>query len=137
MRVTGARTGEWTLRFYLASLLTHWRRDDLILQGGSSTNYSTSKKSIERNVHEIKAQNKTLAGLRENQRVHDKAFEEARKAQAQARSTVMQKEKKIKKAEKSLDAKVHVFHTRLIWPGGVNCSPLYLETRSRRHGRAT
>jgi structural maintenance of chromosome 1 len=44
--------------------------------------------------------------LREEQRVHDKALEEARKEQAHARSNVLQKEKKAKKAEKALDAKV-------------------------------
>jgi structural maintenance of chromosome 1 len=40
--------------------------------------------------------------------VHDKALEEARKEQAQARSNVMQKEKKVKKAEKVVDAKVRL-----------------------------
>ncbi|KIM86143.1 hypothetical protein PILCRDRAFT_334537 [Piloderma croceum F 1598] len=63
------------------------------------------EESIEQNAHEIKARNKTLAGLREEQRVHDKALEEARKEQAQARSNTMQKEKKVKKAEKAVDAK--------------------------------
>ena len=40
--------------------------------------------------------------------MHDKALEEARKEQAQARSNVMQKEKKVKKAEKVVDAKVRL-----------------------------
>ncbi|KAL0571911.1 Structural maintenance of chromosomes protein 1 [Marasmius crinis-equi] len=61
--------------------------------------------SIEVNAHEIRKQNKALAGLREEQRVHDKALEDARADQAKARSSVMQAEKKIKKAEKALDAK--------------------------------
>ncbi|KAG7094864.1 hypothetical protein E1B28_005672 [Marasmius oreades] len=61
--------------------------------------------SIEVNAHEIREQNKALAGLREEQRVHDKALENARTEQAKARTSVMQAEKKIKKAEKAFDAK--------------------------------
>jgi structural maintenance of chromosome 1 len=68
------------------------------------------EESIERNAREIKARNKTLAGLKEEQKVHEKALEEARKEQAQARSNTMQKEKKVKKAEKAVDAKVSVFN---------------------------
>lgn len=64
------------------------------------------EESIEGNVRDIQEKNKTLAGLREEQRVHDEALEEARKEQAQARSGVLQKEKKVKKADKALDAKV-------------------------------
>ncbi|ESK86076.1 cohesin complex subunit psm1 [Moniliophthora roreri MCA 2997] len=60
---------------------------------------------IETNAHEIRKQNKALAGLREEQRVHDEALEAARSEQAKARTSVMQAEKKIKKAEKALDAK--------------------------------
>ena len=76
------------------------------------------EESIEQNAHEIKARNKTLAGLREEQRVHEKALEEARKEQAQARSNTMQKEKKVKKAEKAVDAKVSFFNLLLyLFPG--------------------
>ena len=64
------------------------------------------EESIDQNVRDIKEKNKTLSGLREEQRVHDAALDEARKEQAQARAGVMQKEKKIKKGEKTLDAKV-------------------------------
>ena len=51
--------------------------------------------------------------------MHDKALEDARKEQAQARSNVLQKEKKVKKAEKALDAKVrfgfcYTFYTSTI-----------------------
>ncbi|KAF7984629.1 hypothetical protein HWV62_12853 [Athelia sp. TMB] len=63
------------------------------------------EESIDQNVRDIKEKNKTLSGLREEQRVHDAALDEARKEQAQARAAVMQKEKKIKKGEKTLDAK--------------------------------
>jgi structural maintenance of chromosome 1 len=64
------------------------------------------EEAIDRNAREIKAKNKTLAGLREEQNVHEKALEEARKEQAQARSNALQKDKKVKKAEKAVDAKV-------------------------------
>jgi structural maintenance of chromosome 1 len=45
--------------------------------------------------------------------VHEKALEEARKEQAQARSNTMQKEKKVKKAEKAVDVKVSFFNLLL------------------------
>lgn len=64
------------------------------------------EESIEKNVQDIKEKNKTLVGLREEQHVHDRALDAARKEQAQARASVMQKEKKLKKGEKALDAKV-------------------------------
>ncbi|KAH7929959.1 RecF/RecN/SMC protein [Leucogyrophana mollusca] len=63
------------------------------------------EEAIEKNVREIRNQNKALAGLREDQRVHDKALEDARADQAKARTNVMQKDKKIKKAEKALEGK--------------------------------
>ena len=61
---------------------------------------------IEDNSRTIVKKDKDLAGLRQEQTVHDKALEGARADQAKARTTVMQKEKHIKKAEKALDAKV-------------------------------
>jgi structural maintenance of chromosome 1 len=61
---------------------------------------------IEDNSRTIVKKNKDLAGLRQEQSVHDKALESARADQAKARTTVMQKEKNIKKAEKALDGKV-------------------------------
>lgn len=64
------------------------------------------EESIEQNAQDIKEKNKTLVGMRQEQRVHDKALEEARKEQAQARSGVMQKEKRMKKGEKALETKV-------------------------------
>lgn len=64
------------------------------------------EESIEQNSQDIKEKNKTLVGLRQEQRVHDKALEEARKEQAQARTGVLQKDKRMKKGEKALDAKV-------------------------------
>lgn len=64
------------------------------------------EESIEDNSRKIVSKNKELAGLREEQRVHDKALEAARAEQAKSRSSVMQKEKNIKKAEKNLDGRV-------------------------------
>ena len=64
---------------------------------------------IEDNSRTIVKKNKDLAGLRQEQRVHDKALESARADQANARTAVMQKEKNIKKAEKVLDSKVSLF----------------------------
>ena len=64
------------------------------------------EESIECNGREIETQNKALAALREDQHMHNKALEDARREQAQSRSIVMQKEKKTKRVEKALDAKV-------------------------------
>ena len=58
------------------------------------------------NSRKVLAKGKDLAGLREEQRVHDRALETARAEQAKVRATVMQKEKNIKKQEKTLDGKV-------------------------------
>lgn len=64
------------------------------------------QKSLEEHARAIKEQNQTLAGLRAEQRKHEKALEDARAEQAKARSNVMQKEKRIKRAEKALETKV-------------------------------
>lgn len=44
--------------------------------------------------------------MREEQKTHDDALNDARAEQAKARSALMQREKKLKKAEKALEAKV-------------------------------
>ena len=64
------------------------------------------QKSLDEHAQAIRQQNKALAGLRQEQRKHEKALEEARAEQAKARGSVMQKEKRIKKAEKALETKV-------------------------------
>lgn len=64
------------------------------------------QKALDSHAQEIKSKNRALAGLREEQRRHDKALEDARGDQAKARTAVMQKEKKIKKAEKALELRV-------------------------------
>lgn len=69
------------------------------------------QRSLEEHARAIKEQNKTLAGLRQEQRKHEKALEEARAEQAKARGNVMQKEKRIKKAEKALETKVRNLYT--------------------------
>lgn len=61
---------------------------------------------MEMNSRTVVAKNKELAGLREEQRVHDEALAAARAEHAKVRATAMQKEKGIKKAEKALDGKV-------------------------------
>ncbi|KAJ6610416.1 condensin complex subunit SMC1 [Mycena sp. CBHHK59/15] len=63
------------------------------------------EEAIENNAREIRAQNKELKSLRAEQRVHDQALEAARAEQGKTRTSVMQMERKIKKAEKALDGK--------------------------------
>lgn len=64
------------------------------------------EEQIEANAREITQKNKTLSGLRKEQAVHDKALDDARAKQAKVRSEVVAAEKKVKKAEKTLDGKV-------------------------------
>ncbi|KAH9930814.1 cohesin complex subunit psm1 [Amylocystis lapponica] len=79
-------------------------RDDLILQRILFKLYHIQE-SLGEHAREITTQNRALAGLREEKRVHDQALEDARAEQARARTGVLQKEKRIKKAEKALEAK--------------------------------
>lgn len=64
------------------------------------------EQGLQEHAQAIRDQNQTLAGLREEQRRHETELEEARAEQALARSSVMQKEKKMRKAEKALEGKV-------------------------------
>ncbi|KAG6852767.1 hypothetical protein C0991_009264 [Blastosporella zonata] len=80
------------------------QKDDLILKRILFKLFQIEE-SIEDNSKNIVGKNQELAGLREEQRKHDKALEAARAEQAKVRSTVMQKEKNIKKSEKTLDGK--------------------------------
>ncbi|KAF8156010.1 condensin complex subunit SMC1 [Crassisporium funariophilum] len=79
-------------------------RDQLILERILTKLYHIDM-GIENNSRSIVKKNKELTGLRQEQSVHDKALESARADQAKARTTVMQKEKSIKKAEKALEGK--------------------------------
>ena len=72
------------------------------------------QRSLEEHARAIKEQNQTLAGLRAEQRKHEKALEDARADQAKARSNVMQKEKRIKKAEKALETKARIRLTNTV-----------------------
>lgn len=80
-------------------------QDDLILHRILLKLYHIQT-ALSTHANDIKTQNEALAGLRQEQRVHDRALEDARADQARARTDVMQKEKRIKKAEKALEAKV-------------------------------
>lgn len=71
------------------------------------------EEQINVNAHDITQKNKTLAGLRKDQAVHDKALDLARTKQAKARSDVLAAEKKVKKVEKSLEIRVRYKLTRL------------------------
>jgi structural maintenance of chromosome 1 len=66
---------------------------------------------LKTNAREIKEQNKKLVELREEKREHDQELEDVRAEQAKIRSSVMQKEKKIKKADKALEGKVWTWDT--------------------------
>ncbi|KAI0808015.1 condensin complex subunit SMC1 [Fomes fomentarius] len=79
-------------------------RDDLVLKRILFKLYHIQQ-SLDEHARAIREQNRTLAGLRQEQRKHEKALEEARSEQARARGNVMQKEKRIKKAEKALEIK--------------------------------
>jgi len=61
------------------------------------------------NSDTIVKKNKELKGYRDERRQHEKALEAARTDQAKARGAVMQKEKAIKKTEKTLDARVRFY----------------------------
>ncbi len=79
-------------------------RDELIRERAMTKLYHIDM-GIEDNTRAIVTKNKELAGLRQEQKAQDKAVEEARAEQAKARTAVMQKEKNIKKAEKTLENK--------------------------------
>ena len=66
------------------------------------------QQSLDEHAQAIRDQNKALVGLRKEQQKHEKALEEARSEQAKSRGAVMQKEKRIKKAEKALETQVRV-----------------------------
>ncbi|KAF8872389.1 cohesin complex subunit psm1 [Gymnopilus junonius] len=79
-------------------------RDQLILDRLLTKLYHIDL-GIEDNTRAIVKKNKELAGLRQEQKEHDKELDAARADQAKARTAVMQKEKNIKKADKALEAK--------------------------------
>jgi structural maintenance of chromosome 1 len=64
---------------------------------------------MEQNARDINTKNKALAGLREDHRVRDGELEKTRAEQAKARAAVTQKEKRVKKMEKALEARVRCY----------------------------
>jgi seryl-tRNA synthetase len=64
------------------------------------------EEGLERNAEQIKTHSQTLDGLRAEKDSKDQELAAARAEQAKSRSTVTSKEKKIKKAEQALEAKV-------------------------------
>lgn len=90
---------------------------------------------MEANSRTIIAKNKDLAGLREEQRVHNEALDAARAEQAKVRTTAMQKEKGIKKADKALEDKVRTLYFYLTT---LNHTLVFrwTETRSSGDGNA-
>ncbi|EKM82180.1 hypothetical protein AGABI1DRAFT_36117 [Agaricus bisporus var. burnettii JB137-S8] len=80
------------------------KKDHLILQRILFKLFNIEE-AITSSSETVVKKNKELKGLRAEQRAHDQELEEARAEQAKARGAVMQKEKAIKKADKSLDIK--------------------------------
>lgn len=64
------------------------------------------EEALETNARDIQTKSKALVDLRAEHGEHEKALEDARAEQARARTTVVREEKKVKKAEKALEAKV-------------------------------
>ncbi|KAH9836074.1 cohesin complex subunit psm1 [Rhodofomes roseus] len=79
-------------------------RDELVLRRILLKLYHIEQ-GLQEHAQTIRTQNRTLAGLRAEQRKHEGELTEARAEQARARSSVMQKEKRIKKAEKALEGR--------------------------------
>ena len=90
-------------------------KDELVLRRILLKLYHIEQE-LQEHAQAIRTQNQTLAGLREEQRKHEQELEAARAEQARARSSVMQKEKRIKKAEKALEGKVCTALCLARWP---------------------
>ncbi|KAF8137566.1 RecF/RecN/SMC, partial [Boletus edulis] len=80
-------------------------RDDLILRRILYKLFHIEE-ALEANARDIQKKSRALAGLRAEQQQHDKALEDARADQARARTAVVREEKKVKKAEKTVESKV-------------------------------
>ena len=84
-------------------------QDELILHRTLYKLYHIEK-SLKDHASEIKKQNRTLVGLREEQQAKQEDLDDARSEQAKSKTKVSQKERKLKKAEKALEAKVGPSH---------------------------
>jgi structural maintenance of chromosome 1 len=65
------------------------------------------EQGLERDAHDIRTRGRELGGLKAERDKRDAELASARAEQAKARSSVIQKEKKIKKAEQALENKVY------------------------------
>lgn len=83
------------------------RKDDLILRRLLFKLFRIEE-NLEKNAEEITTLAASIAGLREEKDTHDSALDDARADQAKARSGVAKGEKRIKKAEKTLEDKVRI-----------------------------
>ncbi|KAN0084141.1 RecF/RecN/SMC [Tylopilus felleus] len=79
-------------------------RDDLILRRILYKLFHIEE-ALEANARDIQTKSRALAGLRAEQQQHDKALEDARADQARARTAVVREEKKVKKAEKTVESR--------------------------------
>ncbi|KAI0078626.1 cohesin complex subunit psm1 [Panus rudis PR-1116 ss-1] len=79
-------------------------RDELILHRILFKLYHIQE-ALATHAQDIKSHNRALAGLRQEQQEREAELDTARAEQARARTDVMQKEKRIKRAEKALEAK--------------------------------
>ncbi|KAI9569904.1 hypothetical protein HD554DRAFT_2088472 [Boletus coccyginus] len=82
-------------------------RDDFILRRILYKLFHIEE-ALEANARDIQKKSRALAGLRAEQQKHDKALEDARADQARAHTAVVKEEKKVKKAEKTVESKVGV-----------------------------
>jgi len=87
------------------SILTNTFQDNLILTRILYKLFHIEE-ALEANARNIQTKSKALVDLRAEHGEYEMALEEARAEQARARTTVIREEKKVKKAEKALEAKV-------------------------------
>lgn len=87
-------------------------KDELILRRTLYRLYHIEE-SLKANTSEIQKHNRALKGLREDQRRQQKTLDSTRADQAKAKTEVSREERKLKRAEKSLEAKVRA--VTLLW----------------------
>lgn len=85
-------------------------KDELILRRALYKLYHIEE-SLKANASEIQKQSRALNGLREDQHRQQQALDRTRAEQAKAKTEVSREERKLKRAEKALEAKVRAaFH---------------------------
>jgi len=85
-------------------------KDELILRRTLYKLYHIEE-SLRENASEIQKQSQALNGLREDQHRQQQALDSTRAEQAKSKTEVSREERKLKRAEKTLEAKVSaVFH---------------------------